>query len=74
MAHEKHSKPCQLNIREKVMAKNNKQGLPYVPTVVKKKLGPLTYLIQTQDGLTWRRHVDHLKNDMILYQNWLMKK
>ena len=61
-AHDKHSKPRQLNIGERVMAKNNKQGLPYVPAVVKKKLGPLTYLIQTQDGLTWRRHIDHLKS------------
>ena len=44
------------------MAKNNKQGLPYVPAVVKKKLEPLTYLVQTQDGLTWRRNIDHLKS------------
>ena len=43
------------------MAKNNKQGLPYVPAVVKKKLGPLTYLIQTQDGLIWKKHIEHLK-------------
>ena len=35
-----------------MMAKNNKQGMPFVPGVVKKKLGPLTYLIETKDGLT----------------------
>ena len=66
------------------MAKNNKQGMPFVPGVVKKKLGPLTYLIETQDGLTWTRHIDHLKSlghnvpdpgqstdDEIIYPSWL---
>ena len=62
MAHDKHCKPRELTVGESVMAKNNKQGLPYVPAVVKKRLGPLTYLIETQDGLTWKRHIDHLKS------------
>ena len=66
------------------MAKNNKQGMPFEPGVVKKKLGPLTYLIETQDGLTWTRHIDHLKSlghnvpdprqstdDEIIYPSWL---
>ena len=65
------------------MAKNNRQGMPFVPGVVKKKLGPLTYLIETQDGLTWKRHIDHLKSlghnapepestdDEIIYPSWL---
>ena len=62
MAHDKRSKPRELTVGERVMAMNNKKGLPYVPAVVKKKLGPLTYLIQTQNGLTWKRHIDHLKS------------
>ena len=33
-----------------------------MPAVVKKRLGPLTYLIQTQDGLIWKRHIDYLKS------------
>ena len=69
------------------MAKNNKQGLPYMPAVVKKKLGSLTYLIQTQDGLTWKRHIEYLKglghdvtvtplghdttDEEIIYPTWL---
>ena len=61
IAHDKHCKPREFTVGENVMARNNKQGLPYVPAVVKKKLGPLTYLIQTQDGLIWKRHIEHLK-------------
>ena len=64
------------------MAKNNKQGMPFVPGIVKKKLGPLTYLIETQEGLTWKRHIDHLKSldhdvpqstddDELIYPSWL---
>ena len=36
--------------------------MTFVPGVVKKKLGPLTCLIETQDGLTWKRHIDHLNS------------
>ena len=66
------------------MAKNNKQGMPFVPGVVKKKLGLLTYLIETQNGLIWTRYIDHLKSlghnnpdpgqstdDEIIYPSWL---
>ena len=60
--HDKHFQPCELTVGEAVMAKNNKQGTPFVPGVVKKKLGLLTYLIETQDGLTRKRHIDHLKS------------
>ena len=50
---------------------------------MKKKLGPLTYLIQTQDGLTWKRHIDCLNslgnddtvleptNEDIIFPTWL---
>ena len=62
MAHDKHCLPRELAVGEAVMAKNYRQGMPFVPGVVKKKLGPLTYLIQTQSGLTWKRHIDHLKS------------
>ena len=73
MAHDKHCKPHEL-------------GLSYVPAVMRKKLGPLMYLIHTQDGLTWKRHIEHLKglghdatvtpvvdttDEGIIYPTWL---
>ena len=82
--HIRYAQLCELTVGEAVMAKNNKQEMPFVPGVVKKKLGPLTYLIETQNGLIWTRHIDHLKSlghnnpdpgqstdDEIIYPSWL---
>ena len=44
------------------MAKNNKLRMPDVLAKIKKRLGPLTYLIETESGQLWRRHIDHLKS------------
>jgi len=49
-------------INKVVMARNNKRRMPDVPGRVKKRLGPLTYLIETDTGQIWKRHVDHLKS------------
>ena len=46
---------------EAVMARSNVAGAPDVKAVVRKRLGPLMYEIQTDTGLIWKRHVDHLK-------------
>ena len=46
---------------EAVMARSNVVGTPDVKAVVRKRLGPLMYEIQTDTGLIWKRHVDHLK-------------
>ena len=43
------------------MARSNVVGTPDVKAVVRKRLGPLMYEIQTDTGLIWKRHVDHLK-------------
>ena len=29
--------------------------------IVISKLGPLSYLVETENKLLWRRHIDHLK-------------
>ena len=44
------------------MANNPKPGFPAVAAVVKKHLGPLTYLVETQSGQTWKRHIEHLRS------------
>ena len=47
---------------EAVMAISNVAGTPDVKAVIRKRLGPLIYEIQTDTGLIWKRHVDHLKD------------
>ena len=50
-------------IGQKVMAKNFRDGPKWVPGVISKILGPLSYLVQMEDGLMWRRHVDHIRDN-----------
>ena len=44
------------------MANNPKPGFLAVAAIVKKHLGPLTYLFETHSGQHWRHHIDHLKS------------
>ena len=43
------------------MTKNFRAGPDWVPATIVAQLGPLSYLVETQDKLVWRRHVDHVK-------------
>jgi len=43
------------------MAKNLRSGPTWIPAVVVERLGPLSYLVETEDHDLWRRHVDLLK-------------
>ena len=43
------------------MARSNVVGTSDVKAVIRKRFGPLMYEIQTDTGLIWKRHVDHLK-------------
>ena len=43
------------------MARNFRPRIKYLPGVVVRRIGPLTFLVEVKDGLMWRRHVDHLK-------------
>ncbi len=45
------------------MARNLRPGDPYVhAATVISKLGPVTYMVKTQDGQSWKRHVEQLKD------------
>ena len=40
----------------------NFRGQPkLIPGEIVQKNGPLSYVVKTQTGLSWKRHVDHLK-------------
>ena len=42
------------------MAKNLRPGPKWIPAVIVERLGPLSYLVETNDYDLWRRHVDLL--------------
>ena len=38
-----------------------RQGRSWTPAVISRVLGPVTYLVDTVDGLKWKRHADQIK-------------
>ena len=44
----------EFKVGEAVMARSNVAGAPDVKSVVKKRLGPLTYEVETDTGLIWK--------------------
>ena len=59
--HEQYARSRQFQVGQSVMARNLCLGPKWVPGVIVQSLGPLSYLIKTREGQTWRRHVDYLK-------------
>ena len=59
--HDNRAKHSEFVIGQHVMARNFRPGRKYLPGVVVRRLGPLTFLVEVKDGLMCRRHVDHLK-------------
>ena len=66
---DKKNKPAQhekgtrkFKIGDKLFAKNFHNGPQWIPVKVTKVLGPLTYHVMSDSGITWKRHVDHLRS------------
>ena len=64
LQHDQHVKERELAVGQTVFAKNFRAGPDWVTGVIKKVLGPLTYLVEVEQGQCWKRHIDHLR----LYQ------
>ena len=43
------------------MARNWSTGPDWVPGTLVEKLGPLTFMVRTEFGQLWKRHMDHLR-------------
>ena len=43
------------------MAKNYRNGPKWLPGVIVEQLGTLTLLVQLDNGMFWKRHVDQLR-------------
>ena len=59
--HDQHAHDRTVHVGQAVMACNLYPRDKWVPGVVLKQLGPVSYLIDVGDGKAWKRHVDHLK-------------
>ena len=59
--HDHYSKYRSFQTGEMVLAKNFRPGAPWVKGKIIQQLAPLTFLVEVEQGLHWRRHIDHLK-------------
>ncbi len=55
--HGQNSRLRELSLGQKVMARNYGTGEKWIPERVNKRVGPLSYEIETEKG-AWRRHID----------------
>ncbi len=56
-----HSKERVFVTEQKVMVRNFRPGLAWFPGTILRKLGPVSFLAEVENGLCWRRHVHHLR-------------
>jgi hypothetical protein len=56
--HDRHSK---LNIGDTVTARNYRAGPKWLSAVVVECKGLLSYVVQLESGMLWRRHIDQLQ-------------
>ncbi len=59
--HDRRACSLELFVGQQVMARNLRPGAPWIAGVVIERLGPLTYLVQVDNGQLWKRHLDHLR-------------
>ena len=60
--HDGNPSPRKFDVGETVYVKNLPAGTPkWIPGVVEKVTGPLSYVVKLKDGRLVRRHVDHVR-------------
>ena len=59
--HDQHAHSRSIQAGQPVMVKNMRPGDAWIPGVVLKQLGPVSYLVDVGGGRVWKRHLDHLK-------------
>ncbi|KAL3225582.1 hypothetical protein MRX96_025748, partial [Rhipicephalus microplus] len=55
------SKPCTFQPEDPVFARNYAQGPLWIPAVISRATGPISYEVTAPDGRVLRRHVDQLR-------------
>lgn len=59
--HDRRVKERTFILNQHVLVKNFRPGPQWVSGKIVRQLAPLTFTVEVQDGMLWRRHVDHLK-------------
>lgn len=59
--HDQHTRPRDMTVGQKVMARDYRSEQKWVPGTVVEQLGPLTYRVEVQGGRRWKRHIDQMR-------------
>ena len=60
--HDRRARARSWTSGERVMALNLRPGPDWIPCTVVDVLGPVTYIVETDQRLRWKRHTDQLKD------------
>ena len=60
--HDQHARVRCLLPGSPVMVKDFCHAGSWIPGIVLRKLGPLTYSVDVGNGSIWKRHIDHLRH------------
>ena len=61
-AHDRHSRSREWIVGDRVLVCNHRDGPDWIPAMLVEVLGPVTYIVETDDGNRWKRHADQIKN------------
>ena len=61
ICHDQHAKARTLQVGQQVFVRNFGSDLLWIPGVLENTLGPVSYLVQVQNTLLWKWHIDHIK-------------
>ena len=60
--HNQHVKLRNLQVGQRVMVRNLRPtGPKWVPGTITQQTGPLSFIVDVNQGVTWKRHIDHLR-------------
>ena len=59
--HDEHSKERNFKTGDTVWARDFRGSTKWVSGIIIQSIGPVSYMIQLQDGQVWKRHVDHVR-------------
>ena len=59
--HDTKAKESRYTIGENFMAKNFRNGPKWLPGVIVEQLETLTFVVQLDNGMFWKRHADQLR-------------
>ena len=61
LAHDRRSQCREWVLGDRVMVRSFQPGPDWIPGRVQEVLGPVTYIVTTDEGHRWKRHADQLK-------------